>query len=296
MRILITGSSGFVGRHLVAALDEPEHELVLIDTLDHSDALEFFARHREGDIDLAIHCAAFVAGRYGIDNKSAYLHAYNSQLDAAFFGWVLRNKPARSVYFSSSAAYPIRYQTQSFAGYRDDPLHERDIDLDSIEAPEATYGRVKLAGEQLAASARLAGCPVTVLRPFSGYGEDQAFDYPFPTFIDRARLRMDPFTVWGDGTQMRDWIHIDDVVGATLEAAKQGIDGPVNLCTGIGTDFTSLAKMICAAEGYNPPLDHVTNAHGGVAYRVGNPTLMESFYTPKITLEEGISRAIRFAR
>src|SRR5882762_4540552 len=95
--------------------------------------------------------------------------------------------------------------------------------------PDMTYGWAKLTGEVLAGYAIQAGLQVQVFRPFSGYGEDQALDYPFPSFIDRALRWAEPFEIWGDGTQTRDWIHIDDIVGATLAAIDQDVKGPINL-------------------------------------------------------------------
>lgn len=238
--------------------------------------------------DVVYHCAAFVHGRGGIDGSAAYLHTNNTMLDAAMFRWALRIRPARIVYFSSSAAYPRDLQ----GTWSDLPLREGDIHLDSVAAPEASYGRVKLHGEQMAADIRADGIPVTILRPFSGYGSDQTLAYPFPSFLARAKAREDPFTIWGDGTQVRDWIHIDDITRATLAAVDQAVDGPVNLCTGRGTTFTQLATMMTTAADYTPKFAYRSDKPSGVAYRVGDPRAMDAFYTAKITLEEGIERGL----
>src|SRR6266545_4704704 len=75
--------------------------------------------------------------------------------------------------------------------------------------PDA-YGQVKLAGE------RMAG---------------------------QARRRADPFEIWGDGKQVRDWIHVDDLVAGALAVARAGTDEPVSLCTGTGTSMLQLARL-----------------------------------------------------
>jgi nucleoside-diphosphate-sugar epimerase len=126
----------------------------------------------------------------------------------------------------------------------------------------------------------------------SGYGTDQALDYPFPSFIQRAKQRRDPFEIWGTGRQVRDWIHVDDIVGATLAAVDQDITGPANLGTGRPVSFNQLAEMVCKEASYQPQLKHILGAPDGVQYRVADPTRMLSYYQPKISLEEGIRRAL----
>lgn len=255
-----------------------------------------FLYHHDKDYDLVFHCAAFVNGREGIDGSPAYLHTYNTMLDAAMFTWALKNKPGRIVYFSSSAAYPLTDQEWS-ANDGDGPerLREGLISLgryDAPDPPEASYGWSKLHGEQMAEDVRKAGVPVTVLRPFSGYGADQDPRYPFRAFVDRARRRDAPFEVWGDGRQVRDWVHISDVVGAALAAVDQGVDGPVNVCTGIGTSFTELANLAMLAAGYQGVIRYRLDKPAGVDYRVGDPTLLHEFYTPKVQVLAALHDAI----
>lgn len=285
LKVLITGSAGFVGRHL--RTDLRDHDVYPVDLVDQLDAAHFFNTRVE-HFDLVLHCAAFVNGRAGIDGSPAYLHAYNTALDAAMFAWALRNAPGRVVYFSSSAAYPVWDQY----GDECEPLYEDLIDITEPNVPETSYGMSKLHGEQMAADVREAGVPVTVVRPFSGYGADQSLHYPFPSLVRRALDREDPFEIWGSGQQVRDWLHIDDLVGATLAAAAADIDGPVNLCTGRGTSFDELADMVTKMAGYSPEIRHREDKAGGVDYRVGDPTLMRKFYEPQVSLEEGIARAL----
>jgi nucleoside-diphosphate-sugar epimerase len=294
MKVLITGSAGFVGRHLQAACEARGDEVLAFDIKDDGgNALRFFREDRgKTRLDLVLHCAAYVRGRNGIDGRPAHLHTYNTMLDASMFNWALRAHPGRVVYFSSSAAYPSWMQSSHEAAVA--PLGESLIDLDALQPPETSYGRVKLHGEQMAVDVRAAGVPVTVLRPFSGYGADQSLDYPFPSLIARARARENPITVWGSGDQVRDWIHIDDIVAATLKAADEGVDGPVNLCTGIGTPFLGLAIMIGTLAGYGDEVNVAcdTTKPAGVGYRVGDTTRLWEFYRPQVHLAEGIQRAL----
>lgn len=286
MRVLITGSAGFVGRHFDAVLTAAGHEIWRIDIADPiapSDVRGFF-RWNNDRFDLVIHCAAVVGGRTQIEGDPLSL-AVDLSIDAEMFNWAVRTEPGRIVYFSSSAAYPTELQEY--------PLHRRlrevDIELDNIMNPDMTYGWAKLTGEMLAQYVP----NVTIVRPFSGYGEDQALDYPFPSFIDRAHRKADPFEVWGDGTQTRDWIHIDDIVGATLAAVERRLPGPVNLGSGVGTSFRELAELVIEAAGYDPDaIKYLPEKPAGVHYRVSDNSKMLQFYTPEVSLEEGIRRAL----
>ncbi|MDH2424762.1 NAD(P)-dependent oxidoreductase [Sphaerisporangium sp. TRM90804] len=285
MKVLVTGSAGFLGRHLVAALDG--HDVSTVDIVHGANALDVF-RLSDRRFDLVLHAAAVQPHRSAIDTSPVIVGAGCLELDAALFGWAARTKPGRIVYFSSSAAYPIALQRPGL----NVRLTERHIDLTVPEQPDAIYGWVKLLGEQLAEAYRKQGGAVTVVRPFSGYGEDQGERFPFGAFQGRAQRQEDPFTIWGDGTQVRDWIHVDDLVGATLTAAREGVDGPVNLCTGIGTSMTELAELFAKEAGYSPTFDYKADAPAGVAYRVGDPTGMLEFYQPRVSLAEGVRRAL----
>ena len=285
MKVLITGSQGFVGKHFVKRYLEQGDKVTLVDIANGCiDARDFFRNNNE-QFDRVIHLAAVVGGRRMIEGSPLSL-AVDLSIDAEMFSWALRTQPGCITYFSSSAAYPVILQKRGL----ELKLLENSIDLDNIQTPDLSYGWAKLTGEMLARHARAKGLVVHVYRPFSGYGTDQALDYPFPSFIDRAKRKADPFEIWGDGTQVRDFIHIDDIIEATFVGCARGVETS-NLCQGRATSFNELAEIVSAIGGYRPTIKHLEAEPTGVHYRVGDPTFMRSFYTPKITLEEGIERA-----
>lgn len=288
MKALVTGAAGFIGRHLVAALSDCGHDVTGVDIVDRRDALDLF-RGDDTRFDLVAHCAAVEPHRSAIDSSPLTVGAGCLELDAAMFRWALRTKPGRVIYFSSSAAYPVALQQPGLAVR----LREDHIDLNRPEQPDAIYGWLKLTGEQLARHYRKQGGRATVVRPFSGYGEDQGERFPFGAFQGRALRREDPFTIWGDGTQTRDWIHADDIVGAVLAAWEYGVDGPFNLGTGRATSMTDLAKMFTAEASTSPAFTYRTDAPAGVAFRVCDPTRLLDFYEPQVSIEEGVRRACR---
>jgi nucleoside-diphosphate-sugar epimerase len=286
MRVLLTGHRGFIGRHLHAALEARGDHVVGVDLVEGNDALDFF-RDDDTRFDLAIHCAAIVGGRASIDGSPLGV-ATNLALDAWYMRWLARTGTPRAVFFSSSAAYPVDLQQPGDVH----KLTEDDIDLRYPEKPDATYGLAKLVGENLAQYAEAEGCRILIPRPMSGYGEDQALDYPFPSFIARAKRHDDPFEIWGDGGSTRDWIHVDDIVGAVLAGIDHDITGPVNLGWGRATNFDDLARLVTKQAGYRPQFKHLADAPQGVHHRVCDPARMLGYYTPRVTLEEGIRRAL----
>jgi nucleoside-diphosphate-sugar epimerase len=292
MHALVTGSAGFLGRHISAALRRNGWSQVEIDVLDGPghDAFDTF-RSDDTRYDLVVHCAAVAPHRSAIDGRPFVVGAGNLALDVGLFEWASRTRPGRVVYFSSSAVYPVSLQGPQF---HEPALKETYASVEHLVggAPDGSYGWVKATGERLADWYRRLGGAVTVVRPFSGYGEDQSDQFPFGAFRDRARRREDPFVIWGDGTQVRDWIHVDDVVGATLAAVEHGVDGPVNLCTGRGVSMAELAAMFATEADYRPGFTLLRDRPAGVAYRVGDPTRLHEFYTPKVPIEEGVRRAL----
>jgi nucleoside-diphosphate-sugar epimerase len=299
MRALVTGSSGFVGRHMAAELRSRGWDVVGPDLVDGNDALDHFAR-ADDTFGLVVHAAASEPHRAAIDGDGIHM-IRNLELDSAMFGWAIRTGTP-VLYLSSSAVYPVGLQA-GHAPYRlaEEDAADRPVSAELLEAlgrmaplgPDAAYGWTKLTGEKMAKAAS-EHVPVHVVRPFSGYGEDQDERFPFGAFVARARRREDPFAVWGDGTQVRDWIHIDDVVRGALAhvALATGDAAPVNLCTGVGTSMRELVEMVCGRAGYSPDVKLMPDKPAGVAYRVGDPTLMSRAYVPTVGLAEGVARAL----
>jgi nucleoside-diphosphate-sugar epimerase len=285
MKILITGHKGFVGRYFYEYLYLYYSQDILgIDIKDGYDCRDFFKRSEE-QFDLVIHLAAIVGGRETIEGRPLAV-ADNFSIDSEFFQWCLKTKPKKVVYFSSSAAYPTYYQVEG----NQRKLREDMADFSS--KPDMTYGWSKMVGEYLASFVN----NVYVFRPFSGYGTDQDLNYPFPKYIERARNKENPFEVWGPGTQTRDFIHISDIVQAVLVAVEEDIKGPINLGWGRSTSFLQLAEMVTYYAGYNPEIVTRPDKPVGCMHRVADATKMWEFYKPKITLEEGIERAMKRER
>lgn len=319
-RVLVTGGCGFVGRRFVKRLLGRGHAVTVVDDLStglplerwpevvrptpdegrrltlHYGDFRDFARERTPDYDWILHLAAVVGGRLVIEGDPLSV-ATDLAIDATFFNWVVRHepRPAKVIYFSSSAVYPIGDQRRDSHRL----LSEDLVDFgDTLGQPDMTYGWAKLTGELLARhAAQTYGLNVAVYRPFSGYGEEQDLSYPFPSIVRRVRRREAPLVVWGSGDQARDFIHIEDCVDAVLASHLHlSATQPLNLGTGVATTFRDLASTACRVLGHDAEVINDASKPEGVFWRVGECSAMLRYHTPRISLEEGISRCAAFQR
>ncbi|MBU1027111.1 MAG: NAD-dependent epimerase/dehydratase family protein [Candidatus Margulisbacteria bacterium] len=317
-KILVTGGAGFVGRHMIGRLLELGDEVHCVDKLApltggispedwplfspkdyknfkfyHEDCRDYFKRVSDTDFDYCFHLAAMVGGRLMIENNPLVV-ADDLSIDAEYWQWAAKTKPGKSLCFSSSAAYPIKYQrAENYQLLKEDMISfDHDIGM-----PDMSYGWAKLTCEYLAKLAYVRnGLKSVVYRPFSGYGEDQDDAYPFPSICKRvlANKGAPSITVWGSGRQMRDFIHIEDCVDAVL-ATMDKIDdaGALNLSTGIFTSFIDFAKLAAEVCGFSPEVAGTSDKPEGVFARAGDPTKQaELGFKYKIDFRSGIERAI----
>ena len=320
-KILVTGAAGFVGRHMVRRLLEageevhavdcvaaytggihPAHGWPLFDPRDYrdfhfyrEDCRAWFARVKDTDFDYAFHLAAMVGGRLMIENNPLAV-ADDLAIDAEYWRWARQARPQKTACFSSSAAYPVKLQRPDhYVLLREDMISfEGDIGM-----PDMSYGWAKLTCEYLAQLAyQKHGLKSICYRPFSGYGEDQDDAYPFPSICKRALANRgaEVLQVWGTGTQMRDFIHIEDCIDgvmATMDRIDDG--GAVNLSTGIFTSFIEFAKLAAAIAGYHPQVKGVSDKPAGVHARGGDTAKQKQLgFQYKIAFRDGIERALRY--
>jgi nucleoside-diphosphate-sugar epimerase len=320
-KVLVTGAAGFVGRHMVKRLLEAGDEVHAVDCVaeftggidpadgwplfeprDYSrfrfykeDCRAWFLRMRDTDLDYAFHLAAMVGGRLMIENNPLAV-ADDLAIDAAYWGWAKQARPKKTACFSSSAAYPVKLQQPE--GYQ--CLKEEMISFDrDIGMPDMSYGWAKLTCEYLA---RLAyekhGLKSICFRPFSGYGEDQDDAYPFPSICKRvlAERGAEVLNVWGTGTQMRDFIHIEDCVDGVMTMIDQIDDGgAVNLSTGVFTRFIDFARLAAAITGYHPDVRGLSDKPAGVHARGGDTAKQRQLgFQHRIDFRTGIERALTY--
>lgn len=217
MKILITGSSGFVGNHLTNYLSE-KHEIVSYDLKEGKDIFnqKLLNKNLKG-VDVVIHLAAFVSGIESWERPEEYL--INNGLGThKIIRSSIENGVKRIIIFSSAAVYG---------------------------KPLTPYGASKLWAEAISSVYR-DQIETIIVRPFNiyGVGQNLAYGYAIHNFAKGIKEKGE-IEIFGSGDQTRDFIFIDDVTDAverflTIDLPKE----PIDLGTGMDIKIKYLAKVI----------------------------------------------------
>lgn len=296
MKVLITGGAGFIGSHLARHHLEAGHEVVVLDSLrsgrcniDESlltrgsvTDFELVDRLMAG-VESVFHLAALVSVPESLEKPhecvDINVHGTLNVLRAA------RRHGVQKVVLSSSAAV-----------YGDDPeLPKRES---MRPAPKTPYAITKLDGEHyLAMAAAEWGVPTVSLRYFNVYGpgQDPASQYAaaVPIFVKRARAGQS-ITIFGDGGQTRDFIHVRDVVAANvLAATRPDMAGVYNVARGESLTILELARKIVTLLGSSSPIVHGPERPGDIRHSLADVSrLRESGFVPTVALEDGLLETV----
>jgi nucleoside-diphosphate-sugar epimerase len=309
-KVLVTGGTSFIGSHLVDSLLERGAQVRVIDDLT-SGKLENIQGHLssrkvtfiEADlrepgvtraamegIEVVFHLAADHGGRGYVDLHQAG-PASNLFLDGLVFWEAVRAGVDKVVYASSGCVYPNFLQSDT---NKEVYLHE-----DVVKAPhdaDNMYGWAKLMGElTLKAYHKEHGLGAASCRYFTVYGPRGVENHAVIAMIARAFVGQDPFEVWGDGTQIRNWTYVDDIVTGTILAGEKIHDGTaVNLGTMERVRVIDAARMALEYAGKKAEIKFRPDMPTGPANRVADNSLAKKLlgWEPKVMFREGMRRTL----
>ncbi|MBB3225851.1 GDP-4-dehydro-6-deoxy-D-mannose reductase [Luteibacter sp. Sphag1AF] len=248
-RVLLTGASGFIGRRLldhlrragvdvtVVGRNAIAHADVTCHTVATLDAEHLASLPAHLSFDAVIHLAA--AGVHPSDRDMDRLVQVNGHLPADLLRFAQQRGARAFVMTGSNAEYAAAGQ-QNVA---------EDSPLESLKA----YGATKAAGAILAVAAGVAaGITAVNLRLFNVFGPGEAPHRLLPSLV--SRLERGEAVPLSEGTQLRDFIHVDDACRAVvtaLDATLTGVltSGHYNVCSGTGTSVRDFALAVAAAVG-----------------------------------------------
>ena len=253
MRFAVTGGAGFVGSHLVKLLVKEGHEVIVVDNLhtgkkenlaEVMNKIEFFhidirnyelMEEKLVDIDGIFHQAALTVVQDSFSNPKEY-HDVNVQGTENIFKISQKNN-FKVVFASSSSVYG----------------HQEKIPIaeDAEKNPINPYGKTKLDDEYLMEKYSKLGVDIIGLRYFNIFGEGQTIDYAgvITKFIDRIKDGKAPI-IFGDGTQIRDFIYVKDIAKMNLIAMESNtVNLLVNVGTGKSISILELAKAMIKISG-----------------------------------------------
>jgi UDP-glucose 4-epimerase len=301
MKILVTGGSGFIGSHIVEHYQNRATEIRVLDNLrtgyrhnlDGFNCVfiegsvtdrELVKKALEG-VDLVFHLAALVSvpesmGKPG-ECVDINVHGLLNVLEEASAAGV------RKLVFASSAAV-----------YGDNPVVPKVETM--LPEPKSPYAITKLDGEYYLDMFRREGrLETAALRFFNVFGPRQdpkgAYAAAVPIFIEKA-VRGEDITVFGDGSQTRDFIYVKDIVGALAFAAETpGVTGVFNAGYGGQITINELAAQIITNAGTSSKILHAPERPGDVKHsRASADKLLAAGWKPRHTLEEGLASTFEF--
>lgn len=304
---VVTGAAGFIGRHLCRELASQGVEVIGIDALiAEAPAADQWASFRQleacgvqmvrarlEELDLPVVLARarsvfHLAARTGV--RESFGGSFASYASNNIVATQLLIEACRT--HASNLAIFVYASSSSVYGESDSGL----VSEDSILFPASPYAVSKLAGEQLVlAAARRGDVPGCSLRYFTVYGPQQRPDMGFSKFI-AAVEQGKPVTVFGDGSQERDFTAVDDVVRATILAALHAQGGDVfNICGGSPARLRDVISLLGRLMGRSPQVRYVAEARGDVSRTAGNPqrAMSRLGWNPSVSLEAGLHAQIR---
>ncbi len=309
--VLVTGGTSFIGSHLVDALLERETKNIrIVDDLssghlsnvqDHIDngRVEFIkadlrnpgvAQDTVEGIDVVFHLAADHGGRGYVDLHQAACST-NLALDGILFMACKEARVEKIVYASSGCVYPNAVQT--------DPTEEIYLTEDMVVPPydaDNLYGWAKLMAElTLKAYSKEWGIKTASCRYFTVYGERGVENHAVIAMIARAFVKQDPFIVWGNGEQVRNWTYVGDIVRGTILAAEHIEDGTaVNLGTTERTRVIEAVHEVLRYTGQQAEIELHPEMPTGPMNRVASNDLAKELlgWEPQMKFMDGLRQTI----
>ncbi len=312
--VLITGGAGFIGSALVRHIFDnyPSYRIVVLDALTYAGNPQnwpssLFSSERftfwHGDVQNASLADMAVAGSDIVVHLAAETHVSRSIFDDSTFfktdvlgtqaiaNAVMKNrdKVERFIHVSTSEVY----------GTAETPLMDENHPLN----PRTPYAAAKCGADRLVYSyCKTYDFPGVILRPFNNYGPRQHLEKVIPRFISSA-LRGEKLTVHGDGSAVRDWIHVEDTARAidrVMHAKAEEVNGETfNIASGTPLSVRDIATKILEITKADPDLvTYCLDRPGQVQNHIADMNKAKTVldFQASIGFESGIEKTVSWYR
>jgi UDP-glucose 4-epimerase len=312
-RAVVTGGASFIGSHLVELLVEAGAVVTVVDDLSSGrrSNLERVISHTtliEGDLrdqacareamegqDLVFHLAAAHGGRGYIETHPVEC-MNNMTLDHTVLAAAVAAGATKVVFASSACVYPTTLQASA-----DDRALLKEsaagFDTQGQAFADGEYGWSKFMGEmQLRAFNKQYGVDAICCRLFTAYGERENESHAVIALIAKALAKLDPYPIWGDGRQTRNFTYVGDTVAgmALAGACLSGFD-VINVGSPLHVTINELVEKIFEIVGWRPrEILHQLEKPVGVLSRAADVSKCSDVlgWKPDAQLEVGLERTI----
>lgn len=284
-----------VGSALVRKLRSEGHENIVVRTSRELDLRSqeavtvFFEEERP---DYVILAAAKVGGIHANNTYRGEFIYENLMIQNNVIHQAYRHEVKKLLFLGSSCIYP-KFAPQ--------PIKEEYLLTDTLEPTNEPYAIAKIAGIKMCEAYRSQyGCEFISVMPTNLYGPNDNYDlhnsHVLPAlirkFYEAGQEQKPSVVVWGSGTPMREFLHVDDLADACY-FLMQTYDGaePVNIGTGVDISIRDLAQLIKEISGYRGELTFDASKPDGTPRKLLDVSRLKGLgWEAKITLEEGVRR------
>jgi UDP-glucuronate 4-epimerase len=289
-RVLVTGAAGFLGSTLVERLLGEGRRVVGLDSFDpvypeEQKRRNLRAASASPHFDGVVHLAALAGVRPSLERPAEYADV-NVRGTALLLEVAARRGAPPVVFASSSSVYGER------AG---GPFRESD----PVERPVSPYAATKRAGELVAHTFHHAhGLRVTCARIFTAYGPRQRPDLAIRKFAE-CMLGGEPVPVYGDGSSLRDFTYVDDLVDGLVRALDTDSGFSIlNFGAGRKVSVLEVVKALERELGLTANIEWLPPQTGDVSRTWADISAAQQAlgYEPRVSFEEGIARFVRWLR
>lgn len=292
-KIYVAGSNGLVGSAIVRKLKRESHKNIMtferkdLDLTIKEDVETMFRLYRPTYVFLA---AARVGGIHANNTQSGEYFYDNLVIQTNVMEAARKSKVKKLVFLGSSCIYPKE---------ADQPIKEEYLMTGPLEPTNSGYAVAKIAGIEMCKTYRKQyGSNFISVMPTNLYGPNDQFNIPgahvLPAFIRRfheaKRDGISQIELWGDGTPLREFMHVDDLADA-LYLLMQEYNSAQHINVGVGYDvpIKFLAKMIADIVGYEGETTYNREYPNGTMKKLLDSSKMKDLgWEPKISLEAGI--------
>lgn len=304
--ILVTGAAGLCGTAVVKKLlefnncnivgtvynrrslniDWKNNQKIKISKLDLMDYNN--CKQLVENVDIVIHCAAFSGGAGLQDNHQIDLFRNNIIMTSNLVAAAVEEKVELFGYIGSSTMYPqVTHSVKETEGFDGDPF-EFYMGVGWLKR----YMEKVLQHFQSITETNFA-----IVRPMAVFGENDNFNergHVIPQLIMKAGEGMNPFQVWGDGNQIRDFLYVEDLVdGLFFIMANDATANAYNVSSGQSINVKELANIITEIYGYRPEFEFDISKPTAIPVRQIDISKIENLgWKPKYTLRQGLEKTI----